>query len=266
MSERSYYDTVAIDTEGNALEDIQVTVVDRASGDPATIYTTITGGSTKPNPFTTGINGLISFSAPPGSYRLDLTDTQLPQRVSDRSLYWDSVSGYDNGIPASKLELTDLTGDIDFSGGAAIVKDGVLTGGNFVDDSIGAAKLNILPLSDVLGAESTLAGVYGNLCSISSLTAGGKYAILATIGVRLPANTFPDPDAPVKGRLLDGLTPFNDPFIRYTTEGYTGKDSYYQGSGLTVRTMVNTSLTLQGYGAFQKASAVTTRLEVYRIA
>lgn len=124
---RSNYNEVVIDNEGNALENIQVTVIDTETDDEALIFSGMTGGSTQANPFITGGNGVIDFKAAPGSYRLDLHDTELPARVSDRSLYWQSVPGADQGIPTEKVDLTGVTGDI------SIDEDGV--------SSIGAGKV-----------------------------------------------------------------------------------------------------------------------------
>lgn len=108
MAERSQYDEPVIDTAGNALANIQVSVYLETSPVLATLYSTRSGGGTISNPITTGITGLVSFFADPGVYRLELHDTEVPERISDRTIYWDSVSGDDDGIPVSLIENFSL--------------------------------------------------------------------------------------------------------------------------------------------------------------
>jgi hypothetical protein len=105
MSERSQFDTVVLDVEGNALEDIEVTVYDADTLDEATIYSTKTGGGSAPNPFTTTANGLINFWANPGSYDINFNDTELPARITERTIQGSAIAGDtdDGGIDAAQL-------------------------------------------------------------------------------------------------------------------------------------------------------------------
>lgn len=109
MAKRANFDDVTLDVEGNALSGVEVSVYYEA-GSLATIYSAKTGGGTKSNPITTGTNGLVQFWAEPGSYRLDVHDPTIPARISDRSVYWDSVSGdTTGGISGTQLEDSGVT-------------------------------------------------------------------------------------------------------------------------------------------------------------
>jgi len=108
---RSQFDTVVIDSEGNALDNITVNVYLQGTTTPVTIYSTKGGGGTITNPITTGASGLVQFWAPPGTYDVKFHDSELPARISDRTFAWESLSGADAGIPQVKIEnlATDLT-------------------------------------------------------------------------------------------------------------------------------------------------------------
>jgi microcystin-dependent protein len=101
---RSQFDTVVVDSSGNALNNITVYAYQQGTTTPITIYSTKGGGGTLTNPITTGSNGLVQFWAPPGTYDIKFHDATLPARISDRTFTWDAVSGADDGIPQAKVE------------------------------------------------------------------------------------------------------------------------------------------------------------------
>lgn len=103
MSARSQFDDVVINTVGDALPDVDITVYDAGTVSPATLYTNRTGGTTQANPFATDETGLVQFWAEPGSYDLVWSDSELPQRIDDREFTWEAVSGADEGIHANQL-------------------------------------------------------------------------------------------------------------------------------------------------------------------
>lgn len=103
MSARSQYSDVVLDTSGNALEDISVTVKIAGTNTNATIYSTRAGGGTLTNPIVTTATGLVQFWAPPGSYDLTFHDTTLPARIDDRTITFEAVSGADGGIDGGQL-------------------------------------------------------------------------------------------------------------------------------------------------------------------
>jgi microcystin-dependent protein len=92
---RWQYDNVVIDQQGNALDNIQVTVYEDDTEAEATIYAAKTGGTTLPNPFNTTNTGLVQFFLEPGTYRIEWTDTELPIRVADREIYVESINAED---------------------------------------------------------------------------------------------------------------------------------------------------------------------------
>jgi microcystin-dependent protein len=104
MASRSQYDNVVIDVQGNALDNIQVTVNEAGTENLATIYSQRTGGSTIPNPFVTDEIGLIQFWAEPGLYDIEWHDLNSVPRIGDRFITWSAVSGASSGIALSQLD------------------------------------------------------------------------------------------------------------------------------------------------------------------
>lgn len=110
MSKRSQYTDVIIDDEGNALNNISVSVYRNGTSSLATIYSNKAGGG-KGNPFTTDTDGLIQFWSNPGSYDIVLSDTQNPKRVQDRTITFESISGDDKGVDGDQLEDDAIDSD-----------------------------------------------------------------------------------------------------------------------------------------------------------
>lgn len=103
MSARTQFDNVVQDTSGNALADIEVTVYQADGTTPATIYAARTGGTTVSNPITTDSTGLVQFWAEPEEYYVEYHDTELPERVADRTRQFNAVNGGDEGIGITQL-------------------------------------------------------------------------------------------------------------------------------------------------------------------
>jgi hypothetical protein len=103
MPIRSQFDDVAIDTLGNAMANIEVTVYSAGTQTNANIYTQRSGGTTKSNPFVTDSSGLVSFWTEAGSYDVLWHDLDIPPRISDRQFTFESVSGATGGIANSQI-------------------------------------------------------------------------------------------------------------------------------------------------------------------
>lgn len=110
MSVRSKFTTEVIDDTGNALDDIEVTVLDAGTSDESVLYSGRSGSGTISNPITTNATGLVEFWAAPGSYDIGFHDTQLPTRISDSDITWEAVSGQDAGIDWTQI---DSAGKVD---------------------------------------------------------------------------------------------------------------------------------------------------------
>ena len=97
-----------------ALEGVQVSVYERGTTTPVTIYqrptgatqgpTPESGASGGPNPFLTGPAGNIEFWADgPKEIDVFLHDTILPNRVSDRTFGWNATAVGPSSLPTSML-------------------------------------------------------------------------------------------------------------------------------------------------------------------
>ncbi len=125
MSQRTKYDNVVIDTNGNALANAQVDVYTVGTTTPVSIFSTRSGGGTIANPIVTTSTGLVSFWVPPGTYDIKFSDTLASPRFSTRTVTFEAVSGdtATGGIAwtqmeagtASKVVQTDASGDIIFA-------------------------------------------------------------------------------------------------------------------------------------------------------
>lgn len=69
------YQNVIIDTTGNAIPSVTVTVYEQGTTTLASIYSTNSTGSAKANPFTSSSDGGFTFYAPNGRYDIKLTKT-----------------------------------------------------------------------------------------------------------------------------------------------------------------------------------------------
>ncbi len=104
MSVRSEFDTVVVDVNGNALSGVEATVKNAGTSTLSTIYTSKSGGGTKSNPITTDSTGLVQFWAAPGSYDITIADTNIPARVTTRTITFEAVSGETTGISWSQID------------------------------------------------------------------------------------------------------------------------------------------------------------------
>lgn len=71
MSFPKFQRTAVTDT-GDVISGATITVRDQNTGIPANIYSNRAGSTSKPNPFTTGPDGLIEFFAENGEYRIEV--------------------------------------------------------------------------------------------------------------------------------------------------------------------------------------------------
>ena len=138
---RGVYDNVAIDLAGNALNNIEVTVTDH-SDNAVTIYTSKSGG-VKTNPFTTDSTGVVYFWAPPGSYKVKYHDLNLTPRISDRTTYWESLSGDSEGIDGSQIAQATMSGNrlIDDTVTLAKMANNSVGTNELIDDSVTNAEI-----------------------------------------------------------------------------------------------------------------------------
>lgn len=149
---RSYFsysvvraDSSNLTTGGDAiltsLKDVNwsVKLVD-ANGDESVtaIYTGITGPTTIAGAGgTTGYNGLIEFWADAGQYVIKISDPQ--NRVANKNLYWDSISGQSGGIPGDFISSESLESDQ--------IKDAEIKTIDIADSAITTAKINNLAVT-----------------------------------------------------------------------------------------------------------------------
>lgn len=56
-----------------------------------------------PNPFVTGASGSVEFWLEAGFYDIRIEDTQVPSRITSRTLQWNAVPAVEDGLPASWL-------------------------------------------------------------------------------------------------------------------------------------------------------------------
>lgn len=99
-----------------ALAGIQIAVYKRGTDDLATIYRRVTGttegpapeiGASGTNPFITGATGAVEFWVEQGQYDIDITDTQVPARITPRSgsnrVGFEAMPAGAGGLPTSIL-------------------------------------------------------------------------------------------------------------------------------------------------------------------
>ncbi len=196
MSVRSYYDEVCIDTSGNALANVEVTVYDVGTTNPVTIYTARSGGGTKANPITTGANGLVNFYADPKTYSIKFHDAQSPSRFSDRTIDWDATSGdvVTGGIAATQIERLG-TSSLVKTDGAGLVTTGQAAQANLANDSVGSAQIitdavgstEIAP--DAVGSSEIATDAVGTAEILASAVTAQKIASNAIFNTHLTDNS-----------------------------------------------------------------------------
>jgi hypothetical protein len=67
----------------------------------ATVYDARSSENNSFSGGTTDYNGVISFWAEPGEYKISISDSQ--SRIGAQDIYWSSVSGQEGGIPGTKI-------------------------------------------------------------------------------------------------------------------------------------------------------------------
>lgn len=106
MARDTYVDIVGyIDTSGNykPLSNIEVNVYLAGTTTPATIYVARTGGTTRPNPFTTGADGSVEFWIEAGDYDILFHDLNVPVRIGNKTIGFNSLNGAAGGIPSNRV-------------------------------------------------------------------------------------------------------------------------------------------------------------------
>ena len=110
MAQRSGFDAVFLNDEGQPLIGLSIRVLD-SEGNLAQIYDTKTGTTLKAQPIITAAatNGLVQFWAEPGYYQVEVSDTEIPARISSRVVPFDAVAGDtvegSEGISLSQLPI-----------------------------------------------------------------------------------------------------------------------------------------------------------------
>jgi hypothetical protein len=110
MARDFYNSTVTIPGDSDEaillVGDVMVTVYDRGTLDESTIYAAATGLTEISNPFE-AVNGQVQFWADAGRYDIKYHDTQIPTRISDQTIGWESVPAGEQGIPGSFIDYND---------------------------------------------------------------------------------------------------------------------------------------------------------------
>jgi hypothetical protein len=189
MAKRTQFDNVVIDTLGNALSNIEVGVYNVGTNTLSTIYTTRTGGTTKTNPFTTTSNGLVSFFTDPGTYEVRLHDLNGTPRISDRTIYHDSVGGDTQGIAGTQVEDSGIS--------AVRIASDAVTNPKVADNAITTNEI----ADNAADANKTVLGVT-YITQSSNYTPTSSYATITGMSTTLSAGTYI-----VFGKIvLDGTT------------------------------------------------------------
>lgn len=151
---RSQFDSVIIDDEGNAVENVLVTVYEADGETEATIYEEAEGGNLHDNPFSTDQRGLVSFFADPGAYIISLTDTEINKRFQERDLHWSAIYGGTGGIKAFQLE-TGSAGQVLLANNSGTITPTTISGDISIDgDGVSSLGLEVVELTNL--AESAI--------------------------------------------------------------------------------------------------------------
>jgi microcystin-dependent protein len=85
---------------------IQVFVFKPGTEDPVDVYEARTGSTKKVStgqPILSSSSGLVEFYAEAGEYDIKTSDSQVPARVAERTVSWNSTPMADGGIPSAKI-------------------------------------------------------------------------------------------------------------------------------------------------------------------
>ena len=197
-----YSDSNAVGANIRAVSGVNWTV-DKvlANGSLASPRPTIYGdrtGSTPPNNYddTPGIeegltdpNGLIEFWAPPGEYRINISDPG--QRIGDKEITWNSVPAWEGGLPGDFIEEESLQGSQIADGQISTddIDNSAITSAKIATGNVTFAKLNsdvselIPPIGTMMDYSGTGDPVSNRwvLCDgrqLSQTTYAGLYAVV----------------------------------------------------------------------------------------
>jgi hypothetical protein len=193
MAKRSQFYAVATDDEGNALEDITVTVYNVGTEVEASIYTARTGGSSAPSSFETGADGEITFFADPGSYDITLEDSTIPARVADKTINWDAISGDTLGIAGSQIELFGITAF------------------HMADDNVSPRNIVLSTQTGTLSSDAIITELdtWANGASVTVNQGTGLYLVSASHSIATTGTGLSATNLTFKSRLVNGLSPFD---------------------------------------------------------
>jgi microcystin-dependent protein len=205
---RAHFTDVALNPQGEIVEDVLVTVTLRQTEVLAPIYATETTTVPLENPYYT-TDGYISQWADAGAYDVHIEDIQSPPRLTTRTVGWSAIPGVQGGIPGGLIADLGITN--------AQLAAGI-DGGKLANDSVVNAKLAdavknaLLPVGSIVPFGGSLAPDGFLLCDgtdYSQSEQSGLYAVLGTAfnqasGHPAPAaGRFRVPD--LRGRSLMGV-------------------------------------------------------------
>ena len=159
-----------------------------ANGDvnETSVFPSKTGGANITSRITS-YNGVIEFWAEPGEYKITVTDPL--SRISDKDIFWSSVSGQDGGIPGTKISNDNSLVSNQIQDGTIATADiGALqvTNAKLAADSVTTAKIanDAIIASKIADATITAAklapGAGFSLLDSQTFTSSANYTIPAT--------------------------------------------------------------------------------------
>lgn len=230
MAFRVGFDDVVIDTSGNALSNVEVSVYKTGTSELQTIYNERSGGSTKTNPFTTTSTGRITFYIESPQFDVTVKDLNVPERFTARTITIDRVPGGGTSAQVLVSNASGLFVPATMSGDATISSTGALTIGNekveakhlksaaveeakIKDAAVSTTKIKDAAVTSsklerpvVGGAVSSAGAVTGGSGFTAAKTGTGVYTI--TLATELSANgvIVPSPITASSGATNDGLS------------------------------------------------------------
>jgi hypothetical protein len=152
MAKRSGFDAVFLNEEGEPLNNLNIRVLN-SDGNLAQIYNTKTGTSLKAQPIVTNAanNGLVQFWAEPGYYEVEVSDTEIPARISSRVVPFDAVAG-DTTLNNEGISLSQLPTIVESKIGTNAVTRNKILNGEIVESKIGT---NAVTRNKILNGEVT---------------------------------------------------------------------------------------------------------------
>lgn len=246
MAKRSQFYAVATDTEGNSLADVTVTVYNVGTEVEATIYAQRSGGSTTPSSFETGADGEITFWAEPGAYDIHLEDSILPNRIGEKTITWDSVSGDAQGIDGNQLEALGI--------------DIFRMGDNSVDARVIAAPST---QTGTLGSDQIITELdtYTTGASVTVNQGTGLYLVSAYQTISTTGTGLSATNLTFKSRLVNVFSPFD---TKRDTSRWNGSGTTAEYRGFThvryVSMTDGTAISLQGTG-LGSGLGISTQIE-----